>query len=121
MNYEEIISKLTELSRQAPSEERKVESRVSEKSSTMEDAIKRERIKDIRQDRVFRKSFSDKIYNFASLYMLGVFFILVLSGITYNNFHLSDTVLITLLGTTTANVLGLLVIVITYYFKKIKS
>lgn len=71
-----------------------------------------------KQDRTLRKELGDKIYNFVSFYMFCVFFILVLSGIRCNSFTLSDTVLITILGTTTANVIGVLVIVATYYFNK---
>jgi len=73
-----------------------------------------------KQDRTLRKEFGDKIYNFVAMYMFAVFFILVLSGISGNGFVLSDSVLITILGTTTANVIGILVIVTTYYFKNKK-
>lgn len=75
----------------------------------------------LKQDRTLRKELGDKIYNFVSFYMFCVFFILVLSGIRCNSFTLSDTVLITILGTTTANVIGVLVIVATYYFNKNKK
>ena len=66
------------------------------------------------QDRDQRKDFAERIYSFAAIYMFGVFVILFLSGTQTTNFKLSDNVLITLLGTTTANVIGILIIVVTY-------
>lgn len=83
--------------------------------------ISREELEGRQQDRTLRKELGDKIYNFVSFYMFCVFFILVLSGIRCNSFTLSDTVLISILGTTTANVIGVLVIVATYYFNKNKK
>ena len=50
--------------------------------------------------------------------MFFVFLILFLSGTETTNFNLSDNVLITLLGTTTANVIGILIIVVTYLFSR---
>lgn len=73
------------------------------------------------QDRGQRKDFAERIYSFASIYMLGVFIILFISGTETTNFYLSDNVLITLLGTTTANVIGMFAIVVTYLFSRNKS
>ncbi len=70
------------------------------------------------QNKEQRKDFADRIYSFASIYMFGVFLILLLSGTETTNFKLSDNVLITLLGTTTANVIGILIIVVTYLFSR---
>ena len=72
------------------------------------------------QDPDQRKLFAEKIFTFVSLYMFSVFFILVLCG-SPSNFQLSDTVLVTLLGTTTANVIGILIIVVTYLFSRKKK
>ncbi len=72
------------------------------------------------QDRDQRKLFAEKIFTFVSFYMFSVFFILVLCG-SPSNFQLSDTVLVTLLGTTTANVIGILIIVVTYLFSRKKK
>lgn len=69
------------------------------------------------QDRDQRKAFAEKIFSFVCYYMLAVFFVLFLCGCP-NSFHLSDTVLVTLLGTTTANVIGILIIVVTYLFSR---
>ncbi len=73
------------------------------------------------QDRDQRKEFAERIFSFVSIYMLFVFLILFLSGTETTNFKLSDNVLITLLGTTTANVIGILIIVVTYLFSRKKK
>ena len=72
------------------------------------------------QDRDQRKDFAERIFSFAAIYMLGVFFMLFISGTETTNFTLSDNVLITLLGTTTANVIGVFAIVVTYLFSRNK-
>lgn len=72
------------------------------------------------QDRIQRKEFAERIFSFVSLYMFAVFFILFLSG-GPGSFKLSDTVLVTLLGTTTANVIGTLIIVVKYLFSRNKK
>lgn len=73
------------------------------------------------QNKQQRKDFAERIYSFAVIYMFGVFIILFLSGTETTNFKLSDNVLITLLGTTTANVIGILIIVVTYLFSRKKK
>ena len=72
------------------------------------------------QDRQQRKAFADKIFDFVRNYMLFVCVVLFLKGIT-SQFYLSDAVIITLLGTTTANVIGILIIVVTYLFSRKKK
>lgn len=100
--------------------------------SNIVDALMRERIENMRlenearkgenigneQNRNQRKEFAERIFSFVSLYMFFVFLLLFLSGCEYAYFHLSDTVLVTLLGTTTANVISVLVIVVTYLFSR---
>ncbi len=70
------------------------------------------------QDRDQRKDFAERVFHFAAVYMAFVFLILFLSGTINNGFHLSDSVLVTLLRTTTANVIGILAIVVTYLFSR---
>ncbi|WP_308007643.1 hypothetical protein [uncultured Prevotella sp.] len=81
-----------------------------------ENELLAEKLKSQQQDRDQRKDFALRIFNFVSLYMFGVFFLLVMSGIGTNDFHLSDTVLVTLLGTTTATVIGVFNFVARYLF-----
>lgn len=69
------------------------------------------------QDREQRKDFAERIFQFVCNYMIFVFMVLFLKAIT-PRFYLSDNVIITLLGTTTANVIGILIIVVTYLFSR---
>lgn len=97
------------------------EETISEKRlKEIEVKLKDEELAGRKQDRRLREIFGEKIFDFVSLYMFGVFFILLLTGLPCA-FYLSDAVLITILGTTTANVIGVLIIVTTYYFNKSKS
>ena len=89
------------------------------KAKLENDALEGENISD-GQDREQRKLFAKEIFSFVSLYMYFIMFVLVLCG-SPCAFHLSDTILITLLGTTTANILGVLVIVVTYLFTRKKN
>lgn len=61
-----------------------------------------------------RKSFSGRIFALVLFYVLAVLAIIVLCG--FDVLSISDAVLIALLSTTTANVVGLLVIVMKYFF-----
>lgn len=69
------------------------------------------------QDREQRKDFADRIFSFVCNYMIFVCIVLFLKANT-PQLYLSDNVIITLLGTTTANVIGILIIVVTYLFSR---
>lgn len=88
-----------------------------ETSADMQQAelkLKDQDIKDRQQDREQRKTFSMCIFGFVCIYMAATLTVIFLTGAC--SLWLSDTVLITLLSTTTANVLGLFVIVAKYLF-----
>ena len=72
------------------------------------------------QDRGQRKGFAISVFALVSLYLAAVLTILFIQGFS-KSFYLSDSVLITLLGTTTANVISILVIVVTYLFSRKKK
>ncbi len=67
-----------------------------------------------RADTKSRKTLAYWAATVVSVYLISVLVILI---INYNYICLSDAVLITLLGTTTLNVLGLMFIVLKGYFK----
>lgn len=69
------------------------------------------------QDIDMRREYADKTYLFVCIYMCFVFFLIFLAC-SPSTFQMSDTVLITLLGTTTINVIGLFAIVMNYLFPK---
>lgn len=88
--------------------------------SSSEDAIRRasmlEDYTSKKQDREQRKWFSAWIFGVVCIYLLIVLVLLYFTGFSLT--RLSDTVLVALLTTTTANVIGLLVIVARYLFPR---
>ena len=74
-------------------------------------------LKSKEQDIDMRKDFATKTYNLVCIYLVVVFFVVFLSCCPAE-FYMSDGVLITLLGTTTINVIGLFAIVMNYLFPK---
>lgn len=77
-------------------------------------AKQKEEIEGLRQDREQRKVFSYVIFGFMCIYMLATLIIVILSGCKV--LVLSDWVLITLLGTALANVIGIFNFVAKYLF-----
>lgn len=80
--------------------------------SRKEDLINR------KQNREARRKYSIWIFWLLVGYLVVVFSILSLSACKCVCFELSDSVLITLLTTTTANVIGIFIIVVKYLFSK---
>ena len=69
-----------------------------------------------KQDRRQRKQFAYCIFGFICVYMLIVLAIVLFAGLHAWDFSLDGATLVTLLSTTTANVLGLFIIVAKYLF-----
>lgn len=82
-----------------------------------EKELKELEVKSKEQDISMRKEYAGLISRFVCYYMAFVLIILFLSG-TPSSFKMSDSVLITLLGTTTATVISLFAIVVNYLFPK---
>lgn len=74
-----------------------------------------EEIKDLQQDRDQRKILSYALFGFMCIYMAFVLFFVFLCGIGY--MFLSDKVLITLLSTTLADVIGIFSFVAKYLYR----
>lgn len=89
------------------------------KARLLNEALKGENEGDT-QDRNQRRIFAISVFLFVVLYMAAVMTILFIQGFS-DSFYLDKSVLITLLATTTANVLGVLVIVVTYLFSRKKK
>lgn len=96
-----------------------------EYSREKDERLKDETLKDRQQDREQRKTYAGKIFILVAGWLAGVFIILLLSGWQHSAwfpychpFHLSDKVLMTLIGGTSASVIGLMVIVANYLFPK---
>lgn len=80
----------------------------------LEIARLQEELVGLKQDREQRKIFSYSLFGFMCLYMAASLAITILSGCFA--LHLSDTVLITLLTTTLADVIGVFAFVAKYLF-----
>jgi hypothetical protein len=87
------------------------------RSKRLEYSLKEEELKGQQQDRDERKDYATKVYVLLVIFLLIVFAIVVLVGIISFPFHLSDNVLITILTTASANLIGIFAIVIRYLFK----
>lgn len=76
------------------------------------------RIDQLKQDLDERKRYAAKIYRLIALWLGSLGFILLLQGVKLPKdfFTLSDSVLLALIGGTTANVLGMFFIVLKYLF-----
>lgn len=79
---------------------------------------KDEEIKDIQQDRSQRKEFADKLFDLMCWYLVGVYLLILMNGISTMNFHISDDIILALLGTTAVEIIGTFVIVARYLFNK---
>jgi hypothetical protein len=82
-----------------------------------ENELKKLELKSKAQDIAMRREYADKTYLFVCIYMCFVFFLIFLAC-SPSTFQMSDSALITLLGTTTINVIGLFAIVMNYLFPK---
>lgn len=82
-----------------------------------EEELKKLEVQSKAQDIAMRKEYAGLIFRFVCYYMFVVFILLFLSG-TPSSFKMSDSVLMTLLGTTTATVISLFAIVVNYLFPK---
>lgn len=78
--------------------------------------LQKEELESRRQDRRQRGRFSIWIFGFMGVYMVFILAVLVLAGAGV--LSLSDTVLVSLLTTTTADVIGIFIIVAKYLFHK---
>lgn len=78
-------------------------------------------LKDFEQKSNMRLVFAKNIFTLVCIYLVVVAFFLWQSGMTFRDFKLSDKVLITLLTTTSANIIGLLVFVVKYLFPEDKK
>ena len=78
--------------------------------------ILEESLEELKQDRGQRKDYASMIFNFMCWYLACVFFIIIINGITINNFHVDDNIILALLGTTAIEVIGTFNFVARYLF-----
>ena len=126
INIEEILSKINssdtaqdDVNSKYKDIDIKLKEEEQRKVRLLNEALEGENKSDT-QDRGQRKGFAISVFALVSLYLAAVLTILFIQGFN-KSFYLSDSVLITLLGTTTANVISILVIVVTYLFSRKKK
>ena len=90
----------------------------SENDSAQKIALEdsREELENKKQNRNQRKTYANKLFVFLCVYMALVFLVLLFCGFSLFGFTLSDTVLVALITTTTANVIGIFAFVVRYLF-----
>lgn len=87
---------------------------------TSRTSLKDQVLKDMENDRDKRNRYAEYLYWTVCAYLGLMFLILLLAGFKAWGFRLDTSVLVTLLGTTTANVIGLYAIVTSYFFHRRK-
>ena len=110
-----------EIKVEAPDAEEKEVKFIELKKQTEEYNKLKEEVESIKQDREERKVYAGKTFNLLCVYMVCVGILLLMSGFSGSEkakFHLSDPVLIAILGTTTTNILGIFYFVANYLFPK---
>ncbi len=82
--------------------------------------LKNEHLRGLRQDRREREKYADKIFTLVTRWLFGIMVLIILCGLgkSVPIFHLSDAVLLAIIGGTTVTVLGLFAIVAKYLFPK---
>ena len=90
---------------------------------SLEREIKREALVTLKQNNKERLKYAERIFAFTICWAIAIILIVVFSGWKYSPFHfyLSDSVLITLITTTTVNFFGFFLLVVKYLFNPEKS
>lgn len=118
IDLQEYIKKLSEVSSQTAETDEKEEALdiqdIRKADALVSLDIKREELQGRKQDREQRKGFAEAIFALLCLYLFVVMAIVLCVG--NKGITLSDTVLVTLLGTTTANMIGIFNFVAKYLF-----
>lgn len=92
------------------------ENQLKEKLNDIQIKLNQQDVFDREQDREQRRIFADKIFSLLCVYLLVVGLIVIGCGNQNGAFHLSDSVLVVLITTTTANVIGIFILVVKYLF-----
>ena len=93
---------------------------IEREARNVEVDLKREELESHRQDRAERKKFANKIFRMLGFFLFIVLIIVICCAYQCIPFELSDTVIVTLLSTTTINVIGIFLVVVKYLFRAIK-
>lgn len=75
-------------------------------------------LESFRQDTGERKKYAKKIFSLTCLWVVGIYVLLLFEGFAYRGFKLSESVMLAAIGSTTANIIGVFLIVTRYFFPK---
>jgi|SRR5215469_3583642 len=70
----------------------------------------------LRQILKHRGGYAFGVFVLVIIWLLGIFLILVSQGFAWHGFHLDDSVLLAAIGSTTANIIGVLLIIVKFIF-----
>lgn len=75
-------------------------------------------LESFKSDTGARKEYAKRIFGLTCIWVGGIYILLLLQGFGTNGFRLSDNVLLAAIGSTTANIVGVFLIVTRYFFPK---
>lgn len=78
----------------------------------------REEVKSFAQDTGERKKYAKRIFGLTCAWVVGIYALLLLQGFRPFGFKLSDNVILAAIGSTTANIIGVFLIVTRYFFPR---
>jgi hypothetical protein len=79
---------------------------------------RREEVRSHVQDREERKEHAHNIFVLTCSWVCAIYLLLLFQGFQYSGFRLSDSVMLAAIGSTTANIVGVFIIVVRYIFPK---
>jgi len=65
-----------------------------------------------------RRKYALRIFILTCIWVTSILGLVLLQGFSWKGFHLSDSVLLAAIGTTTANIIGVFLIVTRYFFSR---
>ena len=92
-----------------------------DEATFLDNQFRRLKLVDYQQDIQARKDFANKLFYLIVLWLLGVFYLIAMSGAQAGNvmrLTIPENVLLATIGGTTASILGLLFVVVKYLFPK---
>lgn len=98
--------------------DQQTENLYDEEAKSLENDRLRAEVDDLVQDRGQRKMYGNRLFGLVVVWLIVIGLVILLHGFTFIPFELSVAVLTTLIGSTTASVLGLFAIVANYLFPK---
>lgn len=81
-------------------------------------AHKKAELKGFQEDIAARKRYAKNIFVLTCLWVGGIYVLLLLQGFGHSVFRLADSVLLAAIGSTTANIIGVFLIVTRYFFPR---